>query len=61
MALLTSSAAHHLASSAHGAVAAASSAPADWAWGTLGAVLFVALVAIPAALLNNRERRQRRS
>jgi hypothetical protein len=61
MAYLASIAAHDLASSVHGTVAAASSAAADWAWGTLGSVLFVAVVAIPAALLNNRERRQRRS
>lgn len=52
---------HTLASAPHQVMAAASSAPADWGWGALGAIIFVALIAIPAAILNNRERRQRRS
>ena len=44
----------------HAVLATGSSAPADWLWGTLGAVVFVILVALPAAALNSRDRKRRR-
>lgn len=43
----------------HTIVAAASSAPADWLWGTAASVLFVGAIVVPAAALNSRERRKR--
>lgn len=51
----------HLATAGHGVLAAVSNAPSDWMWGTIASVLFVAVVAVPAAVLNNRDRRRRRS
>jgi ABC-type spermidine/putrescine transport system permease subunit I len=60
MAFLPSLAGHPADLAAHSVVAAASSAPADWGWGALASIVFIALIAIPAAVLNNRERRQRR-
>ena len=45
----------------HALVATASNAPMDWVWGTVASVLFVGAIAIPAAALNNKERRERRN
>ncbi|HTW06187.1 MAG TPA: hypothetical protein VME46_01665 [Acidimicrobiales bacterium] len=40
-------------------LAAASNAPMDWVWGLLASVAFVAVIAIPAAALNARDRKRR--
>ena len=40
------------------ALVATSSAPADWAYGTAAAALFVAAIVVPAALLNARDHRR---
>ena len=45
----------------HAIVATASNAPMDWVWGTVASVLFVGVIAVPAAALNNKERRERRN
>lgn len=42
---------------AHGLVAT-SSAPEDWAYGTAAAALFVAVIVVPAAILNARDHRK---
>ena len=38
---------------------ASSSAPLDWVYGALASIVFVALVAIPAAVLNSRDHKKR--
>lgn len=43
----------------HALMAVTSNAPADWLWGTLGAVVFVGVIAVPAAALNARDRKRR--
>ena len=40
-------------------VASTNHAAADWLWGTAASVLFVALIAVPAAALNGRDRKRR--
>jgi hypothetical protein len=40
-------------------VASSSNAPLDWVYGTVASIIFVAAVAIPAALLNSREHKRR--
>jgi ABC-type spermidine/putrescine transport system permease subunit I len=42
-------------------VAATNNAPLDWAYGTAASVVFVALIAVPAAVLNSREHRRRQA
>jgi hypothetical protein len=43
----------------HAVVAATSGAPMDWLLGTAASVVFVAVIAVPAAVLNTRERKRR--
>ncbi|MGH9105299.1 MAG: hypothetical protein ACRDZX_05575 [Acidimicrobiales bacterium] len=43
----------------HVLLASANGAPWDWLWGTLASIVFVVAIAIPAAILNVRERRRR--
>jgi hypothetical protein len=38
---------------------ASTSAPLDWVYGALASIVFVALVAIPAAVLNSRDHKKR--
>jgi amino acid transporter len=38
---------------------ATGSAPTDWLLGTAASVVFIALIAIPAAALNHRDRKKR--
>ncbi len=38
---------------------ASSGAPLDWVYGALASIVFVALVAIPAAVLNSRDHKKR--
>jgi hypothetical protein len=40
-------------------LAASSSAPIDWVYGALASIVFVAVVAVPAAVLNSREHKKR--
>ena len=40
-------------------VAATSNAPLDWVYGALASIVFVVLIAVPAAILNNREHKKR--
>ncbi len=40
-------------------VAATNSAAWDWVWGTVASVLFVGIIAVPAAALNGRDRKRR--
>jgi hypothetical protein len=40
-------------------LAARSAAPMDWVYGTAASVVFVAAIAIPAAVLNSREHKRR--
>jgi hypothetical protein len=44
---------------AHLLMAATSNAPLDWVYGTAASVLFVAVIAVPAAVLNVRDHRRR--
>ena len=45
----------------HALVAATDNAPMDWVWGTIASVVFVGLIAIPAASLNARDRKRRQA
>ncbi|HMK98214.1 MAG TPA: hypothetical protein VK425_11750 [Acidimicrobiales bacterium] len=38
---------------------AANNSPIDWVYGTAASIVFVALIAIPAAALNARDRKRR--
>jgi hypothetical protein len=40
-------------------LASTSSAPIDWVYGGLASIAFVAIIAIPAAFLNVRDRKRR--
>ena len=40
-------------------LASSSSAPIDWVYGGAASIVFVAVIAIPAALLNARDRKRR--
>ena len=40
-------------------VAATNNAPMDWVYGTAASVVFVALIVVPAAVLNARDRKRR--
>ena len=40
-------------------LAASSSAPIDWVYGGAASIVFVGLIALPAALLNARDRKRR--
>jgi len=40
-------------------VGSANNSPMDWVYGTAAAIVFVALIAIPAAALNARDRKRR--
>lgn len=40
-------------------VAATNNAPLDWAYGAAASVVFIGLIAVPAAVLNSREHRRR--
>ena len=40
-------------------LASSSSAPIDWVYGGAASIVFVAVIAIPAALLNSRDRKRR--
>jgi hypothetical protein len=42
-------------------VAATNNAPMDWVYGTVASVVFIALIAVPAAVLNSREHRRRQA
>ena len=42
-----------------GLLAASSSAPIDWVYGALASIVFVAVIAVPAAALNSREHKKR--
>jgi hypothetical protein len=42
-----------------GLLAASSSAPADWVYGALASIVFVVVIAVPAAWLNSREHKKR--
>gem|GEM_PF-2555917 len=50
-----------IADVANALVAATNNAPLDWAYGTAASVVFVALIAVPAAVLNSRENRRRQA
>jgi len=45
--------------SLHLLLATTSNAPMDWVLGTLASVAFVAVIAVPAAALNARDRKRR--
>ncbi|MDA8301746.1 MAG: hypothetical protein M0005_09415 [Actinomycetota bacterium] len=42
-------------------VATTSNAPLDWVYGTAASVLFVVVIAVPAAVLNSRDHRRLRA
>ncbi len=46
---------------AHALVATTSNAPLDWVYGTAASVLFVVVIAVPAAVLNSRDHRRFRA
>lgn len=40
-------------------LATSSSAPIDWVYGALASIVFVGVIAVPAAVLNSREHKRR--
>jgi len=40
-------------------LASASNAPIDWVYGGLASIVFVLVIALPAAVLNSRDRKRR--